>query len=242
MSHANAPLTPVGRARLVSLIIDQGWTIRRAAERFQVAPATASKWVRRYLAGEPLTDRSSRPRHTPTRTPQRTDAASSRYVSPAAGPRRIAFHLHLSRSTVERVLRRYRMPVLVPTDHATGLPVRVQKPARYEHPAPGTLSTSTPKNSAVSPTVAVTASMDGVSETGTTTNTAAATPTSTTQSTTTPGWCTPKSSKTNALSLRPGSGAVLVPGSSARASRCGGCSPITGPATGQRCSTRRCRG
>lgn len=36
MSQANAPLTPVGRARLVSLIIDQGWTIRRAAERFQV--------------------------------------------------------------------------------------------------------------------------------------------------------------------------------------------------------------
>ena len=140
MSHANAPLTPVGRARLVSLIIDQGWTIRRAAERFQVAPATASKWVRRHLAGEPLTDRSSRPRHTPTRTPQRTERRiiALRFIR-RWGPHRIAFHLHLSRSTVERVLHRYRMPLLAHTDHATGLPVRVPKPARYEHPQPGDL-------------------------------------------------------------------------------------------------------
>lgn len=43
MSHANAPLTPEGRRRLASLIIDEHWPIRRAAERFQVSPATAKK-------------------------------------------------------------------------------------------------------------------------------------------------------------------------------------------------------
>lgn len=40
MSHRNAPLTPTGRARLVSLIIDHGWSRRRAAERLNVSPAT----------------------------------------------------------------------------------------------------------------------------------------------------------------------------------------------------------
>lgn len=44
MFHPNAPLTAEGRRRLAVLIVEQGWTIRRAAERFQVSPAAASKW------------------------------------------------------------------------------------------------------------------------------------------------------------------------------------------------------
>src|SRR5690625_132907 len=67
MSHPNAPLTPEGRRRLAVLIVDDGWTIRRAAERFQVSPATASKWAKRYRSGEALTDRSSRPQRSPHR-------------------------------------------------------------------------------------------------------------------------------------------------------------------------------
>lgn len=38
------------------------------------------------------------------------------------GPHRIAYHLHLARSTVDKVLRRYRMPRLSHLDQATGLP------------------------------------------------------------------------------------------------------------------------
>lgn len=41
--HAHAPLTPEGRRRLASLVIDEGWNYRRAAERFQCCPATAKK-------------------------------------------------------------------------------------------------------------------------------------------------------------------------------------------------------
>lgn len=69
-------------------------------------------------------------------------------------PRRIAFHLHLSRSTVERVLHRYRMPVLAHTDQATGLPVRIQKPSRYEHSRCGDLVHFDTKKSVVSRAVA----------------------------------------------------------------------------------------
>lgn len=61
MTHAHAPFTPEGRARLARLIVEEGWSVRRAAERFPCSPATASRWARRYRAGAPLTDRSSRP-------------------------------------------------------------------------------------------------------------------------------------------------------------------------------------
>ena len=43
MTHANAPLTPEGRRRLARLVVEEGWPMRRAAERFQVSPATASR-------------------------------------------------------------------------------------------------------------------------------------------------------------------------------------------------------
>lgn len=52
------------------------------------------------------------------------------------GPHRIVYHLGLHRSTVGRVLARYRMPLLAHLDQATGLPVRKSKPMRYEAEAP----------------------------------------------------------------------------------------------------------
>ena len=55
------------------------------------------------------------------------------------GPHRISYHLGVPRSTVGRVLNRYRMPLLAHLDQATGLPVRRPKPVRYEAAAPGDL-------------------------------------------------------------------------------------------------------
>ncbi len=51
MSHANAFLTPKGRAKLQESIVDHGWSIRRAAERSRVSPTTAKKWADRYRTG-----------------------------------------------------------------------------------------------------------------------------------------------------------------------------------------------
>lgn len=140
MTHANAPLTPEGRRRLAVLIVDDGWSLRRAAERFQCAPATAKRWADRYRAGLALTDRSSRPSSSPRRLPRRTEQriVSLRFTR-RWGPHRIAYHLGLHRSTVGRVLSRYQMPLLTHLDQATGLPVRKAKPARYEMTAPGQL-------------------------------------------------------------------------------------------------------
>ena len=37
MTHANAPLPPPGEERLAQLVVDDGWSWARAAERFQVS-------------------------------------------------------------------------------------------------------------------------------------------------------------------------------------------------------------
>lgn len=72
--HRNAPLTPEGRLRLCRLIED-GWTIASAAESMRISRQTAHKWWRRYQSGGRLAleDRSSRPRHCPTKTPAKVE-------------------------------------------------------------------------------------------------------------------------------------------------------------------------
>lgn len=75
MSHANAFLTPKGRLRLARCVVDDRWSLRRAAERFQCSPTTAKKWADRYRVGgiAAMLDRCSRPHVSPNRTPKRTE-------------------------------------------------------------------------------------------------------------------------------------------------------------------------
>jgi transposase InsO family protein len=140
VTHVNAPFAPEGRLRLARLIVDRGWSARRAAERFQCSPATASKWAARYRAGLPMTDRSSRPKTSPHRSSRRLEhrIVALRFVR-RWGPHRIGYHLGVPRSTVGRVLERYSMPLLHHLDQGTGLPVRRPRPIRYERSAPGEL-------------------------------------------------------------------------------------------------------
>jgi transposase len=48
MSHGNASLTPTGRLRLARCVVEDGWPLRRAAERFGVSVTTAQRWSGRY--------------------------------------------------------------------------------------------------------------------------------------------------------------------------------------------------
>ncbi|MCU4749919.1 integrase core domain-containing protein [Streptomyces sp. G-5] len=65
------PLAPTGRLRLARCVVEDGWPLRRAAERFQVSHTTAALWAGRYRQrGEAgMCDRSSRPHRQPARTP-----------------------------------------------------------------------------------------------------------------------------------------------------------------------------
>ena len=142
MSHRNAFLTPRGRLALAQCVVDHHWTLARAAQRFQCSTATAKKWADRYRAGGPeaMEDRSSRPHCSPRRLCQRRERRIIKVrFTRRWGPHRIAVHLRLPRSTVEAVLRRYRMPLLRDLDQNTGLAVRRPKPRRYEHAEPGDL-------------------------------------------------------------------------------------------------------
>jgi transposase InsO family protein len=137
VSHANATLTPRGRLLLARCVVEQGWTLRRAAERFQVSPTTAARWAGRYRAqgAAGMVDRSSRPHRSPRRTPTRLERRIIKVrVIRRWGPARIGFLLGVHPSTVYRVLSRYRLARLAWLDRSTGRVVR-----RYEHAAPGDL-------------------------------------------------------------------------------------------------------
>ena len=137
MAHRTARLNEYGRLLLARRVIDEGWTVRTAARAQGVSPATGYKWVGRYrtegVAG--LADRSSRPHHSPTRTPA---AAAGRILEARAefrwGPDRLGPLLGHPASTVAAVLRRAGAPRLADIDRPTGLPVR-----RYEACHPGAL-------------------------------------------------------------------------------------------------------
>jgi transposase InsO family protein len=135
--HRNAPLSETGRLRLARCVVEDGWPLRRAAERFQVSHATAARWASRYrqLGAAGMSDRPSRPHASPARTPVRTERRIVKLrVSGRLGPARIAFRLGLVPSTVHRVLARYHCPRLAHLDRATGRVIR-----RYERDRPGEL-------------------------------------------------------------------------------------------------------
>ena len=144
MSHANAQLTPAGRLRLAQLVVDKGWTLARAAERWNCSVTTAKRWADRYRqAGRAgMVDRSSRPVSSPHRTPTRRERRIvGLRVSRRWGPARIAYRLGMAVSTVHKVLRRYGCPPLAWTDPATGVRIKWgrRRVHSYVHDAPGDL-------------------------------------------------------------------------------------------------------
>jgi transposase InsO family protein len=125
--HRNAPLSETGRLRLARCVVDDGWTLRRAAERFQVSVSTALRWAGRYreLGEAGMVDRSSRPHRSPSQTPTRTERRIIKVrVIRRWGPARIAYLLGLNVSTVHRVLTRYGVAKLRWLDRATGRVIR----------------------------------------------------------------------------------------------------------------------
>lgn len=127
MSHRNAPLSETGRLRLARCVVEDGWTLRRAAERFHVAVTTAQRWANRYreLGPTGMADRSSRPHRSPHRTPTRTERRIIKVrVTRRWGPARIGYLLGIHPSTVHRVLARYGVARLRWLDRSTGHVVR----------------------------------------------------------------------------------------------------------------------
>lgn len=131
--HKNARLTLRSREQLVHFVLS-GQRISAAARRFLVTHKTATKWVQRFCAqgAAGLTDRSSRPLHSP----RATSSSLAVRVVELRREHRPAYHIALSTglspSTVSRILQRARLSRW--RDLHPAPPVQ-----RYEHPFPGDL-------------------------------------------------------------------------------------------------------
>jgi transposase InsO family protein len=109
--HANAKLGLSARYALV-LEIEAGRSQRAAAATFNVSPATAHRWWRRWLAGgrekSALRDRSSRPRRCPRQlTPEQEEPILRARRETNLGPGRLSGLVRRARSTIWKVLARH---------------------------------------------------------------------------------------------------------------------------------------
>jgi transposase InsO family protein len=131
--HGNAALTLKKRQLLVSRVIDDKWSLTKAAEAAEVSERTAGKWVTRFRAeGElGLLDRSSAPKRVANRTPEdRIDAIAALRRLRFTGAQ-IAEAFRMPETTVAGILKRIGLGRL----GRLGL-----EPAeRYERKRPGEL-------------------------------------------------------------------------------------------------------
>lgn len=143
MAHANAPLTPEGRRRLIDRILLDGRPISHVADEAGVSRQRLSVWLRRYelLGEEGLEDRSSRPARSPNQIPEETgDLIEALRRTHKIGPDRISGELalrkiYVSPAGVHRELKRRGLNKLRTLDPPTGEDAR--KVIRYEHAEPG---------------------------------------------------------------------------------------------------------
>src|SRR4051812_51262 len=132
--HANAALSLNQRRRMVGRVVEQGWSLTKAAEAAGVSERTCSKWVARYRAeGQGgLLDRSSAPRSIPHRTPDELVEVIVTLRRLRMTGAEIAFCLSLAVSTVSAVLLRIGLGKLSRLEPP-------EPPNRYERRHPGEL-------------------------------------------------------------------------------------------------------
>jgi len=132
--HANAPLSPIGRRRVVDRVVAQAWSVTAAAEAAAVTERTVYRWLARWRAEGPagLVDRRSVPKRIPHKTPPDRVAAICQLRQGRLTAAEIAEQLAMPTSTVSAVLLR----------EGLGKRSRLEPPEpvnRYERSAPGEL-------------------------------------------------------------------------------------------------------
>src|SRR5829696_7103600 len=132
--HANAALSLKKRLLLCQRVVEQEWTLTKAAAAAEVSARTARKWVRRYRAeGESgLLDRPCTPTRQPTRTSEdRVQAIAALRRLRMTGAQ-IAEVLAMPLSTVSGILTRIGLGKLSRLEPP-------EPPNRYERRHPGEL-------------------------------------------------------------------------------------------------------
>jgi transposase InsO family protein len=130
--HGNAALSWSGRRELARRVVDQGWTLRAAAEAAGVSVRCAHKWAVRYREGDRrLLDRSSAPGRVANRTAAERVAVIVKLRGLRMTAAEIAETLSMPLSTVSGILTRLGLGRL----GRLGLEPAV----RYERSPPGEL-------------------------------------------------------------------------------------------------------
>ena len=139
--HPNARLTPRSRELLCRRVAG-GMRVSDAARQMGVSRQTASKWLARARRGEPMSDRTSRPRRPARSTPPEAEAGvvearRSMLLAPLA----LAAATDVPVRTCAGIVARSGLPGLADVDRVTG---EVQRrgpvtPVRYERGRPGEL-------------------------------------------------------------------------------------------------------
>jgi transposase len=189
--HGNAALSVKKRLLLCQRVVEQGWTLAKAAAAAEVSVRTARKWVRRYrVDGEAgLLDRSSTPIRQPTRTDERRVQAIAALRRLRMTGAQIAELLGMPLSTVSGILTRIGLGKLSRLEPP-------EPPNRYQRRHPGELIHIDVKSSGASIAAPGTGCSDAVPA-GMAARAARAGSSSTSASTTPPAWPTSKSSATS---------------------------------------------
>lgn len=104
--HANARLSVEGRRLLCRRVRQLNWKVADAAFAGGISERRAYEWLARFDAGETLTDRPSRPKSSPNKTPASVEAAIVRLRTLRKTASTIAAILQMAVSTVCAVLAR----------------------------------------------------------------------------------------------------------------------------------------
>lgn len=143
--HPNAPLTPLGRQRLCERV-DSGRPIAHVASEAGISRRCLAKWYARWQAegSTGLLNRSSAPRHSPTRTAAEVeDLVEQLRRHTKFGAARIAAVLEIEHGitlaavTVHRIMVRRGISRLADIDPPSGEQLRAV--LRYEHDTPGSM-------------------------------------------------------------------------------------------------------
>jgi transposase InsO family protein len=123
--HKNARSCPSSRELLCRRVCEQGWSVREASEAAGISDRRGREWLRRWLANEPMTDRSSRPHSIEsTEEPTRDRVLSLRREWRTV--RQIALEVGLGASTVARICRAAGLSRLRQLE-APAVPVRYER-------------------------------------------------------------------------------------------------------------------